>query len=386
MIKVYRQGLVAIGGLALLGVVVFLWWVSRPEDRYEWALDETLPRPTVPVDNPMSARKVELGRHLFYDVRLSIDQSMACATCHVQALAFTDGRPQSVGATGETHPRASMSLVNVAYASRLTWANNLLDKLEDQALVPLFSDHPVEMGMAGRDREIRQLLKSDGLYATEFPSAFPNDADPYSVLNLVRATSAFVRSIVSFESPYDRFLRGDAEALSDAELRGMEMFFSERLECFHCHGGFNFSDSSTHADAVVTGVGYHNTGLYNLDGNGAYPANNTGLFDMTGQRRDMGRFRAPSLRNIAVTAPYMHDGSIKTLDEVIAHYARGGRLVEGGPLAGDGRRSPFKSEFVRGFELSASEQDDLLAFLRSLTDPVVLNDKRWGPPHTPADE
>lgn len=160
--------------------------------------------------------------------------------------------------------------------------------------------------------------------------AFPNDDDPHSVLSVVRATSAFVRTIISFDSPYDAFLRGDTDAISASAKRGMDLFFSERLECFHCHGGFNFTDSSTHADATVEPVGYHNTGLYNVDGEGAYPEDNTGLFDMTGERRDMGRFRAPTLRNIAVTAPYMHDGSIDTLDEVIDHYARGGRELAAG--------------------------------------------------------
>ena len=160
----------------------------------------------------------------------------------------------------------------------------------------------------------------------------------------------------------------------------MELFFSERLECFHCHGGFNFTDSTTHANTTVERVGYHNTGLYNLGGTGAYPADNTGLFDMTGKRRDMGRFKAPSLRNIAVTAPYMHDGSVATLEEVINNYQRGGRLIEHGPHAGDGRLSPFKSEFVIGFELSESERDDLIAFLESLTDEAVLTDKRFSDP------
>jgi cytochrome c peroxidase len=162
----------------------------------------------------------------------------------------------------------------------------------------------------------------------------------------------------------------------------MELFFSERLECFHCHGGFNFTDSTTHANANVDRVGYHNTGLYNTDFNGAYPPDNTGLFDMTGYRRDMGRFKAPTLRNIAVTAPYMHDGSVATLDEVISNYARGGRLLESGPHAGDGRRSPFKSEFIRGFELTDAERVDLLAFLESLTDPAVLSDPAFSNPHS----
>ena len=134
------------------------------------------------------------------------------------------------------------------------------------------------------------------------------------------------------------------------------------------------------ATPSIERVGFHNNGLYNTDDNGAYPENNTGLYDMTGQRRDMGRFKAPTLRNIAVTAPYMHDGSIATLEEVIAHYERGGRLIEAGELAGDGRLSPFKSEFIVGFELSAEERADLLAFLESLTDEAVLTDERWSDP------
>lgn len=362
----------------LLGGIA-LYLVSNRE--YAWAIDPDLPLPEVPLDNPMSDVKVELGRWLFYDTRLSVNGAMSCATCHIQALAFTDGKPRSVGATGEIHPRSSMTLVNAAYASRLTWANRLLARLEDQALTPLLGDNPVEMGMGGLETQIADMLRNDERYATLVPKAFPGDTDPYSVLNVIRAISAFVRTIISYDAPYDHYLAGDEGALSDAALRGMELFFSERLECFHCHGGFNFTDSTTHANANVERVGFHNNGLYNLDGEGAYPEDNTGLYDMTGQRRDMGRFKAPTLRNIAVTAPYMHDGSVATLGDVIDHYERGGRLIEDGPNAGDGRRNPFKSEFIRGFELTDEERADLVAFLQSLTDPTVLTDARWSDPH-----
>lgn len=366
--------------LAVVAVLIATGVYLFGAQEYRWALDDNMPRPEVPADNPMSTAKVELGRRLFYDRRLSVNQTTACATCHIQALAFTDGRPRSVGATGELHPRGSMSLVNTAYASRLTWANPLLDRLEDQALTPMFGDNPVEMGMAGREEELAELLRADDVYAQLLPQVFPNDADPYSVLNAVRAVAAFVRSIVSFDSPYDRYLAGDETALDSAAERGMNLFFSERLECFHCHGGFNFTDSSTHENDRIDRVGFHNNGLYNVDGNGAYPAENTGLFDMTGKRRDMGRFKAPSLRNIAVTAPYMHDGSMATLEDVVDHYQRGGRLLESGDNAGDGRRSPFKSEFVRGFNLTPAERADLLAFLRSLTDESLLQDPRFSDP------
>ncbi len=365
--------------IAVIAAVAGWWWLLR-DSGYDWSLDPSLPPPAVPADNPMSAAKVELGRWLFYDQRLSVNGTTSCASCHIQALAFTDGKPLSVGATGEIHPRGSMTLVNAAYASRLTWANQLLERLEDQMLTPLFGEEPVEMGMAGREADIVALLRDETRYAELVPAAFPDEEDPYSVLSAIRAIAAFVRTIISHDAPYDRYLRGDEGAISANAVRGMELFFSERLECFHCHGGFNFTDSTTHANAKVDRVGYHNTGLYNIDANGAYPPDNTGLYDMTGQRRDMGRFKAPTLRNIAVTAPYMHDGSIATLDEVIDHYQRGGRLIEQGARAGDGRLSPFKSEFIRGFELTSAERADLIAFLESLTDKSLLEDPAMADP------
>lgn len=367
--------------LPLVGIIAWLLLVRPGQDAvYDWDIPDGMPVPAVPADNPMNLAKVELGRWLFYDQRLSINGSFSCASCHVQALAFTDGRPRSVGATGEVHPRSSMSLVNSAYVSRLTWANSLIATLEDQALTPLFGDQPVEMGLAGREQQLSEMLQSDQRYAQLFAEAFPNDESPASIINMVRAISAFVRTIVSFRSPYDAYLAGDSSAISESAVRGEELFFSERLECFHCHGGFNFTDSTTHESARVESVGFHNTGLYNIANTGAYPEDNIGLIDITGERRDMGRFRAPTLRNIAVTAPYMHDGSIGTLEDVIAHYARGGRVIEDGPLAGDGRVSPFKSEFLRGFELTAREREDLLAFLESLTDEAALSDPRWSQP------
>jgi cytochrome c peroxidase len=366
---------------ALVAAILVITWLMR-EPAWDWQLPPNLPPPQVPADNPMNAAKVKLGRWLFYETRLSGNETMSCASCHIQALAFTDGVSRSIGSTGMHHPRSSMSLVNVAYASRLTWANPLLDRLEDQALTPLLGDRPVEMGLRNGEERFADLLRSEPRYSELVQQAFPGDADPHSLLNGVRAIAAFVRTIISFDSAYDRYMSGEEGALSASAERGMELFFSERLECFHCHGGFNFTDSTTHVNSNVDRVGYHNTGLYNLDEEGAYPAENTGLFDMTGEARDMGRFKAPSLRNIAVTAPYMHDGSVATLADVITNYARGGRLLEGGEHAGDGRLSPFKSEFVTGFELSNEERDDLLAFLESLTDESVLTDPEFSNPFT----
>ena len=173
---------------------------------------------------------------------------------------------------------------------------------------------------------------------------------------------------------------GEPAALSEAARRGEALFFSEDLECFHCHGGFAFSDSVVHARTTFIEANFHHTALYNLDGAGAYPASDRGLYEITGEARDMGRFRAPTLRNITLTAPYMHDGSAATLDDVIDHYAAGGRRIESGEDAGDGSTSPLRSEFVTGFALTAEQRVDLMAFLESLTDDDFLPDPRHGDP------
>lgn len=349
---------------------------------YEWNLPPGFPTPRVPEDNPMSDAKVELGRHLFYDVRLSHNETQSCGSCHVQSLAFTDGRPTAVGSTGEAHPRASMSLTNVAYASRLTWANDVLADLSDQALVPLFGEAPVELG--AREDELIERLRMDVAYPAMFDQAFPNEADPITVGNVVRAIASFERTMISGDSPYDRYVyQGDDTALSESALRGLELFNSERLECFHCHGGFNFSDGATHSGTVIEEIAFHNTGLYNIDGRGGYPEPNRGLYEMTGDRRDMGRFRAPTLRNIAVTAPYMHDGSVEDLDAVLDHYAAGGRTIEEGPHAGIGSENPLKAVFIHSFTLSDQERADVLELLHSLTDETFLSDPRFRDPFAP---
>jgi cytochrome c peroxidase len=262
-----------------------------------------------------------------------------------------------------------MSLANLLYTSRLTWAYPHVDRLEHQALMPMFGEDPVEMGLSGHESEVLEKLRGDARYQKLFSKAFPNDPNAYTMQHLTHALACFERTLISGNSAYDRYLGGDESALSSSAKRGMELFFSERLECFHCHGGFNFSDSVSHAGTAAAEVAYHNTGLYNIDGHGAYPYDNTGLQAITGKPQDMGRFKAPTLRNIAVTAPYMHDGSIATLDEVIDHYAAGGRA--GGPL---------KSEFVPGFVISPQEKSAVIAFLKSLTDEDFLINPAFADP------
>lgn len=348
---------------------------------YAWRLPAWLPPPLVPASNPMSEVKVELGRWLFYDRRLSSTGTMSCASCHVQAQAFTDGRAVPVGVTGEAHSRNSMSLANVAYFPVLTWSNPVLSHLEQQSLVPLFGEAPVELGLSGLEDQMLARLKAEPIYPPLFAAAFPQDKGAITLATVTKALGAFERTLISADSPYDRYRHGgDRTALSESARRGESLFFSERLECFHCHGGVHFTDNLVHSRKPFAEYGFHNTGLYNLDGEGAFPAASQGLIEHTGRAEDMGRFRTPSLRNVAVTGPYMHDGSIPDLRGVIAHYSAAGRTITAGPNAGVGSASPLKSPFLPGFRLTEGETDDLIAFLESLTDPAFLIDPRFSDP------
>jgi cytochrome c peroxidase len=362
---------------------------AEPEaSPWEWDLPEHVPEPRVPEDNPMSEAKVELGRFLFYDKRLSGNQTQSCSSCHKQELAFTDGAPVSEGSTGELTPRSSMSIANSAYSATLTWANNNLVRLEDQARVPLFGEVPVELGLADMEDELLRRMREDARYPRMFAEAFPEEVDPISVGSIVKALAAFQRSVTSFDSKVDRWSLGDETALNASEQNGMRLFFGgeteagvpDALECFHCHGGFLYSQSVDEAQNVFDQSLFVNNGLYNLDAQGSYPPGNEGLFDITGERVDKGAFKPPSLRNIALTAPYMHDGSIETLEEVIRHYERGGRLIEDGPYAGDGFDNPNKNAFLQAFVLSEQERQDLLAFLRALTDESLLSNPAYSDP------
>ncbi len=348
---------------------------------YTWSLPPGFPEPRVPADNPMSAVKVDLGRHLFYDTRLSIDGTFSCATCHQQARAFADDKGRGIGVTGAAHPRGPMSLANVAYAVVLTWANPAMRRLEDQALVPMYGDDPIELGLRSDDPAVLARLRDEPVYQRLFPEAFPGVREPISIANITRAIASFERTLLSGRSPYDRYRTTlDDKAIPPAAHRGQDLFFSDRVGCFNCHAGFNFTQPVDFVGRQSVEVAFHNTGLYNLDGRGGYPAPNTGVYAVTGDPADMGRFKAPTLRNVAVTAPYMHDGSLRTLDDVLAHYAAGGRTIGLGPQRGNGSRSPLKSRFITGFTLTSEERDDLLAFLDSLTDQSFLTDPRFANP------
>ena len=167
---------------------------------FDWNLPKGFPAPPVPAANPMSAAKVELGRYLFYEKRMSVNGKQSCGTCHRQELAFTDGRARAEGTTGQLHPRSSMSLVNVAYVPFLTWANPGLTLLEDQALVPMLGEEPVELGLKGHEREFLEVLQSEPAYQPLFAKAFPGETNPYTLRNVTKAIAAFERTIVSMRS------------------------------------------------------------------------------------------------------------------------------------------------------------------------------------------
>ncbi len=309
---------------------------------FQWQLRKGFRPPATPADNPMSAAKVELGRHLFYDKRLSGNGTQSCASCNKQELAFTAGKARAEGSTGPLHSRSSLSLVHVGYFPALTWVSATLDSLEEQALVPMFGTDPVELGLKGREEALLRRIEAEPIYQRLFPEAFRGEGP--SVQNIAKSLAAFQRSIISVRSPYDRYrYDGEEAALSEAAKRGEKVFFSsEKAGCFQCHGGWTFAGPLRFEGGAKTLAELHDTGLG-------------------------GEFRAPTLRNIAVTAPYMHDGRMATLEEAVEHYNEGGR-------------GKAKSPILRKLGLTAAEKADLIAFLHSLTDEELLRDRRWSDP------
>jgi cytochrome c peroxidase len=306
-------------------------------------------------DLPQPNVRAQLGRYLFYDRRMSVNGAASCAVCHRQELAFTDGRAKAQGATGQLHPRSSMSLVNVAFSGAFNWSDPSVHSLEEQALKPMFGTNPVELGLGSIRADFLTLLRTDRTYAALFPQAFPNQPDPYTIANVAKALAAFERTIVSKNSPWDRFHLGDAAAISESAKRGEILFFLDGgPSCFRCHNGPNFTDGE-----------FHNTALYVR-----YPAPNRGLFEHTGRPADIGRFKTPTVRNVALTAPYMHDGSIATLEEVVDHYAAGGRAPA----------NSTKDKLMHGFHMTPQNRADLVAFLRSLTDDDLIHNPELADP------
>jgi cytochrome c peroxidase len=296
---------------------------------YDWQLPRGFPEPAVPADNPMSDAKVALGRRLFFEPRLSVTGKFSCASCHAPERAFSESRKVAVGATGEALPLNAMALVNVAYNVSYGWAKPSLRSLEAQMLEPLLNEHPVEMGMKGREQTVLTDLAKDAAYSQAFVAAFPEDS-AMTFDHLVKAIAAFERTLISGHSPFDRYVfEADHGALSDQAKRGMDLFFSADTGCANCHSGFNFAGNWRDAQGAT--------------GEPSFASNGTSKQAM----------RVPTLRNVAVTSPYMHDGRFTTLEAVLDHYSHPGKDADAK---------------LQALKLSERERRELMAFLESLTD------------------
>jgi cytochrome c peroxidase len=304
----------------------------------------------VPADNPTTRQGVELGRRLFYDPILSGDSTQACASCHVQAHAFGDPRRLSLGIDGIAGTRHAPTIVNAGWNPANFW-DGRASTLEDQAQQPV--TNPIEMHETWERAAAKLQRHRD--YPHLFRAAFGTPA--ISRERAAMAIAQFERTLVSSGSRYDRFLRGELQ-LAPSERRGYALFFTERGECFHCH-----------VDKTFTDLAYHNNGLDSL-------VVDRGRMEVTSDPADRGKFKTPTLRNVELSAPYMHDGRFATLEEVVEHYARGGH--------GDGTVSPFilnlRRNFRAGRGLSAQDQADLVAFVKSLTDSSFVTNPAFASP------
>lgn len=319
-------------------------------------------------ENRAQRPMVQLGKALFFEKRLSANSTKSCASCHAPEFAFTDGYKKSLGIEADIHPRNAPSLLNTVHYRHLNWATPHVTTFEQQMEGPLFNVVPLEMGANKEDNSIPERLAKDSGYVRLFRAAFPNEKHPFTWQPVINAIATYCRTLTSQNSPYDQYVKGDENALSEAAKRGEKLFLSARLKCAECHKPPFFTVASD------TGQSYFNIGLYE-----DYPDDNEGLYEATQNPADKGKFRVPSLRNLVFTAPYMHDGSVANLQEVVAIYQRAGRHIETGENAGRGSRHPNKDPRIMGFFLSETEKADLIAFLVALSDSTVLRNPHFKP-------
>lgn len=289
-----------------------------------------------PADNPQDAAKIALGRQLFFDKRLSLDGSVSCASCHDPRKAFTDQRAKSIGIKGQLSERNAPSLLNAAFLKTAMFDAHL-QTLELQVIVPI--QEPVEMGhnMKNLIKQLRQIPE----YQAAAQAIFGRDFDAWV---LTRSISAFERSLLSMNSPFDQFIAGNTKAISKEQQAGWKLF-SEKLYCIKCHPAPYF----TTFEAA-------NNGLYK-----SYEGKtDQGRFRIHHDSSEIGTFKIPSLRNLPLTFPYMHDGSLQTIEEVLAHYQKGGA------------KHPLQNKALVPFELTKSEKQQLLAFFNALVDTSYL--------------
>ena len=319
------------------------------------------PVPAQPADNPLTEPGVALGRQLFYEKALSVNSTISCASCHRQELAFTDGLARSQGVNQARTPRSSMMLANLLWEPRLTW-DGAATTLENQARTPI--ENPVEMHQpltAGVAR-LQQLAPYPPLFRAAFGSSTITEA------NVLKALAQFERTLISSNSRFDRYRRGDRTALSSFEVQGFVLFTT------HPNGtlrGGNCGDC--HAGELQTNHTFSNNGL---DAN----PTDLGLGLQTGRPTDNGKFRVPSLRNIALTAPYMHDGRFTTLEQVVDHYNE--HVALNSPnideLLLNTTNDPRQQSFT--LDLTATEKAQIVAFMRTLTDSTFIRDPRFARP------
>ncbi|GAB2546926.1 cytochrome-c peroxidase [Spirosoma aerophilum] len=309
---------------------------------------------TIPADNPTTKEGVYLGRLLFYEPRLSITGTISCASCHQQARAFTDGLPFSVGVSGKRTRRNSMSLTNLLWVRQLFW-DGRSTSLEEQALVPL--GHADEMG--AKPGEAARALQKTTPYPALFKQVFGSDTITDGRIS--KALAQFERTLISANSRYDQYVAGQYQ-LTESEERGMLLFNRSPSpehnirggNCAHCHGGAKLYQEL-----------FHNNGLDKL-------APDSGRQAITGLAQDQGRFRVPTLRNIALTAPYMHDGRFNSLEQVLDHYSE---HIQASPML-----APELASQPSGFHFTPGEKADLVSFLRLLTDSTFIYDPRFANP------
>ena len=294
-------------------------------------IPSAFPELVYPADNSPTKLRIELGRRLFYDNRLSEDGSLNCGSCHVLSAAFTDGRATSQGLHETIGKRNAPTLANVAWLKRLMMEGGV-PTLETQVLVPLHDSTEMAPGMMPI---VDRLNEDEYLRALSLAAYGRDSIDPFVV---TRALACFQRTFISGDSRYDRFLQGRKDQMNDRELRGRDLFFSPKTQCSECHSGVFFTD-----------MNFYNIGLFDEYAD-------RGKARATDCDEDVGRFKTPTLRNIQLTAPYMHDGYMKSLEEVVRFYNAGGTAHRNK----DGR--------IRPLGLTDDEQADLIAFLTTLTD------------------
>jgi cytochrome c peroxidase len=334
---------IGIGGwLAVMGAVAFLpveGWAEgvpvKPVTKLQPAAVVPLgledPSEFVPADNPQTVKKVELGRLLFFDKRLSKNETVACASCHLPAKGFADGKPVSTGINGLKGGRSAPASINRVYSKGQFW-DGRAETLEEQSVGPFVS--PVEHGFMNHDELIAKMKRIPG-YRKLFQDVFGREI---AVDDVGRAIASFQRTILSGNSAVDQFdVGGDEKALTESAQRGLELFRS-KARCTRCHSGFNFSDEKFHN----LGIGWDNNTV------------DLGRYMVTKNPDDIGAFKTPTLREIARTAPYMHDGRFKTLEEVVEFYNKGGI------------KNPHQDNTIIPLELTGQEKQDLVALLRSL--------------------